>query len=176
MTATARIMDFTNVTDGGNFQPRQVPAGDYRAKIVKVEDHTSKNAKAADNWVFTIVLTSRARNTYPYYCGFDEKQAWKVRGLFMAAGIAVPKKRVKVDPSKLINKEIGVAMEDDEYDGKMKSVIVATFPISELSEDYPGASTGSRSKDSASTDDDPDDATDDDVTDTDADDLDLDEI
>jgi hypothetical protein len=169
-------MDFTNVSEGGAFQPREVPAGDYRAKITKVEDHTSKGATKPDNWVFTIVLTSRSRNTYPYYCGFDEKQAWKVRGLFMAAGIAVPKKRVKVDPSKLINKEIGVAMEGDEYDGKMKSVIIATFPVSDLSEDYPGASTTSKKSSSkASTDDDAEDV-DEDTTDADAEDLDLDEI
>jgi hypothetical protein len=177
MTATARAMNFTNVSDGGQFQPRRVPAGDYKAKITAVEDHTSKGSNVADNWVFTIVLTSRARNTYPYYCGFDDKQAWKVRGLCMATGIAVPKKRVKVDPNKLVNKFIGVAMEDDEYEGKMKSVIVGVFPVSELAEDYPGAGKGSSSKASATASDD-DDSTDDadDVSDADAEDLDLEEI
>lgn len=170
-------MDFTNVSDGGAFQPRRVPAGDYKAKITAVEDHTSKGSNVADNWVFTIVLSSRSRNTYPYYCGFDDKQAWKVRGLCMAAGLQVPKKRVKVDPNKLVNKVIGVAMEDDEYDGKIKSVIVGVFPASELTEDYPGSSKGSSSKGSASTsDDDADDTSDDDVSDGDADDLDLEEI
>lgn len=165
-------MDFTNVTDGGQFQPRRVPAGDYLATITKVEDHASKNSKVADNWVFTIVLSSRARNTYPYYCGFDEKQAWKVRGLCLAAGLQVPKKRVKVDPNKLVNKKIGVSMEDDEYDGKIKSVIVAVFPTADLSEDHPGASSG---KSSSKDDDDADDATDD-VSEGDDDELDLEEI
>ena len=174
MAATARAVDFTNVTEAGNFQPRRVPAGDYKAKITKVEDHTSKGSNVADNWVFTIVLTSRARNTYPYYCGFDDKQAWKIRGLCMAAGLAVPKKRVKVDPNKLVGKFIGVAMEDDEYDGKIKSVIVGVFPTSELAEDSPGAGKGSSGKANASDDDGDDDV--DDVSDTDADELDLEEI
>lgn len=180
MAATARAMDFTNVSDGGAFQPRRVPAGDYKAKITKVEDHTSKGSNVPDNWVFTIVLTSRARNTYPYYCGFDDKQAWKVRGLCLASGLQVPKKRVKVDPNKLVGKTIGVSMEDDEYDGKIKSVIVGVFPASELSEDFPGqkstSSSGSKSsssKDSAA-DDDADEV--DDVNEGDEDELDLEEI
>jgi hypothetical protein len=177
MAATAKAMDFTNVTDGGQFQPRRVPAGDYRAKITAVEDHTSKDSNVPNNWVFTIVLTSRARNTYPYYCGFDVKQAWKVRGLCMAAGLNVPKKRVKVDPNKLVGKEIGVAMEDDEYDGKTKSVIAGVFPVSELSEDYPGAGSGGKSSSrSSASNDDVDDDADDDVSDGDADELDLEEI
>jgi hypothetical protein len=169
MAATPRAMDFTNVKDGGQFNPRRKPAGDYRAKITKVEDHTSKGSNTPDNWVFTIVLAVDARSTYPYYCGFDEKQAWKARNLCIAAGIAVPKKRVKVDPNKLVNKEIGITLDDDEYEGKPKSVIVGTFPVDELSSDAPG----SAGKKSASTNADDDD---DDVSDDDADELDLEEI
>lgn len=135
MAATKRAVDMTNVKDPGNFNPKHKPEGDYKAKIVKVEDHKSKAGN--DQWVFTIQISTDQRATYPYYCAHDEKNAWKVRNLLVACGIAVPKKRVNVDPNKLVGKEIGITLEDDEYEGKMKSTIQATFPASDLSEDEP---------------------------------------
>jgi hypothetical protein len=177
LPATSRAVDFTNVKDAGQFNPRRLPAGDYRAKIAAVDDHTSQNSKSnqPDNWVFTIVPTSSSRATYPYYCGFDEKQAWKIRNLCIAAGIEVPKRRVKVDPNKLVGKEIGISLDDDEYEGREKSTVVAVFPEDELAEDAPGASkskasSGKGSSRSKATDDD------DDVSADDAEELDLEEI
>ena len=108
MAATKRAVDMTNVKDPGNEQ-----------------------------WIFTVSLAADGRSTYPYYCGFDDKAAWKIRNLCIAAGLQVPKKKIMIDPNKLVGKEIGITLEDDEYDGKMKSVIRATFPTSELSGDEP---------------------------------------
>jgi hypothetical protein len=61
-----------------------------------------------------------------------ENQLWKVRNLLTASGINVPKKRLKLDPEKLVGKLIAVTMEDDEYEGKLKSVIAAVFPPAEM--------------------------------------------
>jgi hypothetical protein len=141
MAATKKAVDFTNVKEVGNFQPRRMPAGDYRGRITKVDDHVKGEGKdRKEMWVFTIVPVSRPRNTYPMYCGFGENEAWKIRNLLIAAGFAVPKKRMGIDPNKLVGKEIGMSLDDDEYEGKSKSVIVATFPVDELSEDAPGGS------------------------------------
>lgn len=175
MSATARPMDFTNVKDAGNFNPRRKPAGDYRMKVVKVEDETSKAGN--QQWVFTIVPTTDQRSTYPYYCGFDVAQAWKVRNLFIAAGIAVPKKKVRVDPNKLVNKEIGASLDDDEYEGKPKSTIVAVFPVSELSEDAPNSRPTSSTSTKKRRSSEPDDVDEDDeVGDDEDEELDLEEI
>lgn len=133
MAATKRAVDMTNVKEQGNFNPRHKAEGDYRAKIVKVDDHKSKSG--GEMWVFTIQLTEDQRATYGHYCGFDEKNAWKVRNLLIACGKKVPKKRVNVDPNSLVGKEIGVTLIDDEYEGKMKSTIDAVFPASDLHED-----------------------------------------
>jgi hypothetical protein len=132
MPATKRPMDFTNVKEGGVFNPRHVEPGDYRLKIVKVDDHTSQAGN--DGWVFTLKRDGDERATYPYHCGADEKQAWKVRKLFIAAGLQVPKKRVMVDPNKLVNKTIGASLDDDEYEGRLKSVITDTFPADDVTE------------------------------------------
>lgn len=133
MPATKKAVDFTNVKEM-TFAPKHKPAGEYRAKITKVEDHV----KDSDTqWLFTIVPVSDQRAIYPYYCQLTEKAAWKIRKLCVAAGMAVPKKRVMVDPNKLVGKEIGISLDDDEYEGKLKSVIVDTFPAEDLTDDEP---------------------------------------
>lgn len=130
MAATKRKIDFSNVKEGGAFSPRHRPEGDYLARIVKVDDHTSREGN--EGWVFTITLDDDKRATYPVYAGIDEKNAWKIRKLFLAAGINVPKKVVMVDPSKLVGKDIGVALEDDEYEGRMRSRVQDFIPVSEV--------------------------------------------
>lgn len=134
--ATAEVVDFTNVKEGGRFQTKHYPAGDYPAKITAVEDAVKKDDKSVKMWLFTIQVKS---GSYPYYCNrMAANQAWKIRNLCVAAGLNVPKKRLQVDPNKLVEKDIAVTLEDDEYDGKMKSVIASTFPLSELDADAQG--------------------------------------
>ena len=129
--ATKMQLDFTNVKDGGSFNKKHQTPGDYRAKITKVVDAKSKKDDSK-MWLFTIQVGT---GLYPFYCKIQENQLWKIRNLFVAAGINVPKKRVAVDPNKVVGKEIGVTLEDEEYEGKMQSEIGAVFPTSEL-EDY----------------------------------------
>lgn len=128
--ATAKIIDFSNVKERGNFNPKHIDSGDYAAVISKVEETESK---AGDEmWVFTITLDDVPRATYPHYCVLSDTQYWKIKALFEAAGVNVGKRKVKVDPNRLIGKSIGVGIEDDEYEGRLKSVIVDVFPPDEL--------------------------------------------
>lgn len=132
MAASSAGLDFTNVKEGGgSFNKKRQPAGDYRAKITKVEDKPAKS-DGVMQWLFTIQVGA---GTYPYYCKHEENQLWKIRNLFIAAGKSVPKKRVKVDPNAIVGREIGVTLDDDEYDGKAQSQVISTFPVSELGED-----------------------------------------
>lgn len=133
-TLSSKVVDFTNVKDAtGSFNKKRVPAGDYLAKITKAEDAVAKG-DGVFQYLFTLRLEKYSQLAYPYYCKLTENQLWKLRNLLIAAGINVPKKRVKLDPSKVIGKFIGVTMEDDEYDGKLQSTISAVFPASELGE------------------------------------------
>lgn len=133
MTVSAKNLDFSGVKDRGAFNPRRVAEGDYRAKIVKVEDSPTKES-GKDQWVFTIKLAKFSQNSYPYRCQLEANTLWKIRNLAIAAGVNVPKKRVKVNPNKLVGRDIGVTMEDDEYEGRPKSEIAAVFPVNELTE------------------------------------------
>lgn len=130
--ATKKILDFSNVKEQGNFNPRNVPEGDYIAKITAVDEGESK--QGTEQWIFTFEVEGVRGGKYPYYCGLVENQLWKIRNLFTAAGITVPKKRVGVDPNKLVGKIVGVELVDDEYEGRMKSVINAIFDKSEVGE------------------------------------------
>lgn len=128
--ATATIIDFSNVKERGNFNPKNIEPGDYVGKVTKVE---AQDSKAGDPmWVFTIELDDVPRASYPHYCVLTDTQFWKIKALFDAVGIAVGKRKVKVDPNKLIGKPIGVGIEDDEYEGRVKSTIVDVFPADDV--------------------------------------------
>jgi len=131
--ATAKALDFTDVKDGGaTFNKKRVPAGDYLAKVTKCEDSPTKELKEAQ-WLYTIELVEKFTDRkFPYYCKLQANQLWKVRNLFLAAGISIPKRKVKLDPNRVVGKLVGVTLEDDEYDGKMQSSPAQFFPANDL--------------------------------------------
>lgn len=128
--AAAAIIDFSNVKDRGNFNPKNVEPGDYAALIAKVEQQDSKAGDPM--WVFTITLDDVPRASYPHYCVLTDNQYWKIKALFTATGVDVGKRKVKIDPNKLVGKQIAVGMEDDEWEGRIKSVVVDVFPPEDL--------------------------------------------
>lgn len=134
--ATRANLDFTNVKDdGGRFNKKRMPEGGYKGKITKCEDAKSKKTNAS-MWLYTIeVKVNNITGTYPYYCILTPESLWKTRQLFAACGIVVPKKKVALDPNKIVGRTIGVELQDTEYDGKMQSEIGATMPASEITDD-----------------------------------------
>lgn len=133
MSASSKNVDFSNVKDGGAFNRNRIPAGDYLAKVVKVEDAESKKDQEFQ-YLFTIQIQKRPSSKFPYYCKLTENQLWKLRNLLIAAGLSVPKARTKVDPNRVVGKLIGVTVEDDDYDGKEQSTIQGVFPAAELAD------------------------------------------
>lgn len=129
--AQKMTLDFSQVKDGGNFSPKHKPEGEYLATISSFEDTKSKSGNAM--WVFGLTLKTDRRATYPVYCLLDANQVWKLRNLMLAAGFNVPKKRINVDGNRLVGKEVGIFLEDDEYEGKLKSVATSFFPKDEYS-------------------------------------------
>jgi hypothetical protein len=132
MAATKRVVDLTDVKEGGVFRPKRKPEADYRAKIVKVDDHKPKDTTKPDGWVYTIMVEGDNRSTYPYYVNPAKKEAWKIGAISNAAGFKILGKRVNFDPNKLVGKPVGIALEDDEFEGRLKSSIGDIFPISEV--------------------------------------------
>lgn len=135
--ATRKALDFSNVKDGGGINPKRVPEGDYKAKIVKVLEEKVKGGEnqGKDMWNFVFQLEGNKSATYPYRCTLVENQLWKVRNVLIAAGKTVPQRRVNVDPNNVIGITVGITLEDDEYEGRPKSSIAAVFPADELSDE-----------------------------------------
>lgn len=131
----ARTLDFTNVKESSGINPKHKEEGEYLAKITEVRDDPAKDGEAM--WTWIIKPSDDASAAYPYYVKLVDNQLWKLRNLFIAAGIPLPKKAVKIDPNRVVGHVIGIVLEDDEYEGKMKSVISACLPKEELS-DYAG--------------------------------------
>ena len=154
MGATAKVLNFEGVEEGSGIRPRRKPEGDYHGHIVDVRDHKAKSGDMM--WLFLIKIDGDARAIYPYYVATDNDALWKVRGLFIAAGIKVPPKRLKADPNKLMGKAIGVVLVDDEYEGRMKSAVDAVVPIDDLEDalNEPGKGSSIKAKSRAAEDDD----------------------
>jgi len=122
----ARTLDFSNVKESSGINPKHKEDGEYLAKVVEVRDDPAKDGEAM--WLFLFKLADDSTASYPYYCKLVDNQLWKLRNLFIAAGQPLPKKAVKIDPNKVIGKEVGLILEGEEYEGKMKSVISGIIP------------------------------------------------
>jgi hypothetical protein len=133
--AKARVIDFTNVKDRGEYNPRWVEEGDYVATIVSVKDQVSKKKEDGSGgepmWVYGFQLVDMASAVYPYYCVINEAQAWKIRAIFVAAGFNVGKVKMKADPNKVIGKRVLIALVTEPGTGgfKDKSVINDVLPL-----------------------------------------------
>lgn len=125
-------LDFSNVREGSSFSPRRLPEGSYLADLAKVEQKESKAGNPM--LVYTIIPVEHPTAVYPYYILLDEKQLWKFRALLLAAGKDVPKRKVTVDPESIVGRQIMIDLEDDEWEGREKSVIAGVFKPEQLAQ------------------------------------------
>lgn len=175
------IVDMTNVKESSGVNPKHQEPGDYLGKVKDLVDGKSKN----DNRKLDVLIQSvdMPSATYRYTCTFSEASLWKLRQLLVAAGLAAPKKKFKLTAAtlnKLIGKEIGMSLDDDEYEGKMRSTIVQVFPADDLpeEEEEPAPKKTTSKKKAAEPDDDEDvsDESSTDDEDEDLDELDIDDL
>lgn len=125
-------VDFTNVKESSGINPKRMPAGDYKSTIIDVSQRTSKSDNEMLEFVFQ--LDNHRSATYPYYVVLNEKNLWKLRNILLAVGAKVPKGAANIDVARLKGKSVGISLEDDEYEGRDKSVIDAVFDPSEVDE------------------------------------------
>lgn len=119
-------VDFSDAGDRGPFNPIHQEEGDYLFKIVAVLDSPTKETKE-DQWIFALQDAENPRAIYPYRCKLDKQNAWKIRNVFEAVGKKVAQKMLSVDPQQVVGKMIGATLEDNEYNGKVKSQIGDVF-------------------------------------------------
>nr|DAV80087.1 MAG TPA: Protein of unknown function (DUF669) [Caudoviricetes sp.] len=125
-------IDFSDVKAPSFSTVHQAP-GVYNAEIAGV-DMTKTKSDNTDMLVFAIVA---GPGRYPYYCKIVPNQLWKLRELIEAAGTRVPNKVVQIDPAKYVGAKINVELEDDTYNGKLRSRVARVAPFSEVSPKAP---------------------------------------
>lgn len=141
MTAASKlpkqiVVDFTNTSDGSGYSQTRVRPGDYAGKVKSVEYGESKDNKTP-MLTYALALANRPSATYRYNCPLTEKSLWKLRNLLVACGVNVPKKKLNVAgvAEKIIGKDIGMSLDDDEYNGKLRSQVTGVFSADELPQD-----------------------------------------
>jgi hypothetical protein len=113
-------LDFSKVEERSGINTSHMPEGLHAFKIAGVEDREASDG--TDMWVFFLVPEAPKYKTrrFPFYCKLQANQYWKVRDLFVAAGVAVPKRAVTLDPTKIVGKVIAgeVIDETGQYEGR----------------------------------------------------------
>lgn len=122
-------LDFSKVEERSGFNTKAMPEGLHAMKIVSVEDKEANDG--TDMWVFSLVPESDRYKTrrFPFYCKLQQNQLWKLRDLFVAAGVAVPKKAQMIDPNKVIGKVIAAEVEDETGQYAGRSTINGTYSL-----------------------------------------------
>lgn len=142
----AVVVDFSDTESrGGKKSGRSahLPEGDYTAKVQAAKfDHSSD--KGTPGIFVTWVVTSPKKyqgKTLRDPLWLSDKALWRVRQTLEALGVEVPSKKVKVNPKTMVNKEAAITLEDEEYEGKVRSRVVDCFSLEEYSELQAAAGT-----------------------------------
>jgi hypothetical protein len=134
-------IDFGEVPKERRKRGKRIPEGDYLFKIVKADRRKKEGGSSYYfSWTFQLIEDSRGGTKYaglPFYyiTSLKPEALFNLRNLILAASDGktnVAGKVMNFDPAKLYGKKIGGTVEDDEYDGKMRSHVVDIFPPSEL--------------------------------------------
>jgi hypothetical protein len=157
---------------GGGRNPR-LPEGDYLAKIVSAEKKEAKNSgNTYIRFGFKILEGKYKGKELSGNATLTPKALFWLRNMLEAMGQEVPEKASKIRYKKYIGQKVGITLEDDEYEGKIKSE-VSDF----LDPDMVGLDEDDDEEEDDDLDEDEDDEdSDDDDEDDDDEDEDLDEV
>lgn len=133
-------VDFSGVEQERSKRFKRIPEGDYPAKITKWTKGYKDDDKSNPpyyRWQFQL-LEGKHKGTpvSGFITSLKPDALFNLRNLILSAtGKNVAGKSVKFDPDSLIGKKVGVTVEDDEYEKKVRSRVADVIPISELEED-----------------------------------------
>lgn len=123
--------------EAGTRKAVRVPEGDYLFKVKKAEVTTFKSGNDGVVWIFEFV-DGKGKGSGVYHNSvFTENSLWSFKGIVQSLRPVVKLKdgEMDIDVSKLIGRTVGGSVLDDEYDGKIKSIINDFFPPELLEDD-----------------------------------------
>ena len=128
-------IDFTKTEERSGWNTRQIPEGLYKAKVAAVQETEAQDGTAMLVYAFVPEDSRFKSRRFPYYCKLQQNQLWKLRDLLVAAGETVPKRAVQIDPEKIVGKSVAIEVEDDSYNGNVRSSVNGVYGIDILDED-----------------------------------------
>lgn len=128
-------IDFSKTEERSGWNTRQIPAGIYKAKIASVKETEAQDGTAMLVYGFQPTNKRFRTRMFPFYCKLQQNQLWKLRDLLVAAGEKIPKKALNIDPNKVVGREIAIEVEDDVWEGKVRSQVQAVYNTDLVEED-----------------------------------------
>jgi len=121
----------------GSGRSAHVDPGDYLVQCTKAELTRSGGEKKTPEIkaTYKIIKGKFKGKTIIDDLYLTEGALWRLRVTLEGMGINVPSSKVKVDPKKMVGKQLGVSIDDDEYDGKIRSRVIDSFLPSELDDE-----------------------------------------
>jgi hypothetical protein len=131
--ATVKEVDASNIQEAYPWKSARVADGDYKLVIKEVFDTETNDGD--DMWVFTLALKQQPRYTYPYRCPLTPNALGFLAALYRALGVEIKGSVKKRDPNKLLNREIGGSLIEDDYQaekGRDASKVDVVFPAADV--------------------------------------------
>jgi hypothetical protein len=127
-------LDFSKVEERSGWNTKHIAEGLYKMKIESVQETEAQDG--TDMLVYALVPADPKLKTrrFPFYCKIQQNQLWKLRDLLVAAGQTVPKRAAQIDPSVIVGKYIAAEVEDDSYQGNIRSSVNGTYGLDILDE------------------------------------------
>lgn len=113
-------VDFSGVESGGR---TRVPEDDYHVKVDSVKQQESKAGNQMLVWDFEITKGKFAGKKLRDRTVLTKESLWKLKQVLEAMGVTVPSKKVALNLTKYVGKELGVTVVDDEYEGRINSKV-----------------------------------------------------
>lgn len=123
-------VDLSDVQD----QSYAIPDGTYKAKCIEVTQDVSKSGNPMFVWEFEITEGKYSGRTFKSWTAITPAAMWKVAETVIALGIGQQGQVVKFKRQDVLNKECGLVMEQDEYNGKPTSRISRVISLAELAQ------------------------------------------
>lgn len=123
-------VDLSDVQD----QSYAIPDGTYKARCIEVSQDVSKSGNPMFVWEFELTDGQYAGRTFKSWTAITPAAMWKVAETVIALGIGQQGQVVKFKRQDVLNKECGLVIEQDEYNGKPTSRISRVISLAELAQ------------------------------------------
>lgn len=115
----------------------KLPDGDYLVKIVEATFRENEDTGSRGvNLRVQVIKPQKHKGATQYgYCSLKKEALWNLRNLINAAfGRNVAGKTIDVDLERFRDKIVGAVIEEDDYQGKIRSRVSTWFPRDEYEE------------------------------------------